>query len=222
MSSKWSWIPLVKQKSVNNEAWLWMLTDKDPCVRRSGILAASSSGSDNILSLLIQGVADPEKQVWLSARDAVLHHCPWLQLEPVPVRPVPKDLTDGRFTAAWRQIRLGLRKYVDGSVSNDSLRRLIDNRQLRSSCPAHMSGYSRNVTVNPDLTTFPYNAIGVAGPAITSFEDFCQVGRHHSPVLKGLQETPCYDICSRCVLWYRGLCQGVCLAEIFQRTQQCP
>jgi radical SAM protein with 4Fe4S-binding SPASM domain len=106
------------------------------------------------------------------------------------------------------------------ALTPDSLRRVINSGILRTSCPAHRREFSQNLTVNPDLTTFPCNAIGVTGASITEFEDLKSAGDYHSHLLRELQNVPFGRACESCLFFYRGICQGVCLAQHYATGQQ--
>lgn len=98
-------------------------------------------------------------------------------------------------------------------LSQDTLRSALLGGAIRTSCTAHRRQYSQNVTINPDLSTFPCNGLGIRGPKITEFENISAVGAHYSPLLKRLQDHPLEESCRTCLFFYRGFCQGVCLAE---------
>jgi MoaA/NifB/PqqE/SkfB family radical SAM enzyme len=103
-----------------------------------------------------------------------------------------------------------------------TLRRAVREGGLRSACTAWRRGYSMNLTVNPDLTTLPCNAIGRAGPRITEFKDFAEAGRFHAATLKPLFDHPWKPRCRHCILFHRGICQGVCLAEHYSARAAAP
>jgi MoaA/NifB/PqqE/SkfB family radical SAM enzyme len=94
-----------------------------------------------------------------------------------------------------------------------TLRRMAAEGGLRMACTAARRGFSMNVTVNPDLSTLPCNALNIAGPKITEFRSVRAAGQFHAEVLRRLYRAPWRPKCRRCVLHHRGLCQGVCLAE---------
>ena len=98
-------------------------------------------------------------------------------------------------------------------VTRQTLQRMIGEGGLRMACTAARRGYSMNLTVNPDLSTLPCNALNIAGPKITAFKSVREAGHYHSAVLRKLYATPWRPKCKRCVLHFRGLCQGACLAE---------
>lgn len=98
-------------------------------------------------------------------------------------------------------------------VTAATLRRMLGEGGLRTACTASQRGFSKNLTVNPDLTTLPCNALGKAGPRLTQFRDLGEAGRFHGPLLRALYARPWRPRCRRCALYWRGLCQGVCLAE---------
>lgn len=99
------------------------------------------------------------------------------------------------------------------TISWDSLKKVIGSGILRTSCPAHRREFTQNLTVNPDLTTFPCNAVGVAGPKLTDFSSLKSAGEYHSELITDLQFTPFGQSCESCLFFYRGICQGVCLAQ---------
>lgn len=99
------------------------------------------------------------------------------------------------------------------SLSQDVLRDMLLKGYMRSSCPVYRRSYTQNLTVNPDLTTFPCNAIGVAGPDIHQLSSLEKAGKYHQKMLEKLQFHPYRSKCINCVLFYRGFCQGACLAE---------
>ena len=98
-------------------------------------------------------------------------------------------------------------------VKPRTLRRVAQEGGLNMACTAWRRGYSLNLTVNPDLTTLPCNALRIPGPRLTEFKDFAEAGRYHAAVLRRLFDRPWQPKCARCVLHHRGLCQGACLAE---------
>lgn len=103
-------------------------------------------------------------------------------------------------------------------LSKDTLRDAAFNGFIRTSCIAHLRGYTHNLTINPDLSTFPCNAVGIAGPKITDFSSLADAGHHYEELLQSLQHTPYFDACEQCILFYRGFCQGVCLAQHAQQS----
>jgi hypothetical protein len=60
----------------------------------------------------------------------------------------------------------------------------------------------------------------VRGPKITEFSDLAEAGRHSAGLIGGLLDRPYAEQCTRCVLWYRGFCQGACLTEQFGRLRE--
>jgi hypothetical protein len=94
-----------------------------------------------------------------------------------------------------------------------TLQRLLREGGLRATCPAHRRDFTQNLTINPDLSTQPCNALGRPGPRITDFADLAAAGAHYRGLLSQLYEHPWRSECSRCALHVRGVCQAVCLAE---------
>jgi radical SAM protein with 4Fe4S-binding SPASM domain len=79
---------------------------------------------------------------------------------------------------------------------------------------------SRNLTINPDLTTFPCNGIAIRGPKLTELASIEDAGRHHAEAIRDLMLQPYDEACRDCALWYRGFCQGACLAEHHWMSRQ--
>ena len=102
-------------------------------------------------------------------------------------------------------------------VRMGTLQRMVTEGGLNMACTAARRGYSMNLTVNPDLSTLPCNALNIVGPNLTEFRDIRAAGRFHAEVLRQLYQTPWMPKCKRCVLHHRGLCQGTCLAEHARR-----
>ena len=98
-------------------------------------------------------------------------------------------------------------------VTPRTLQRVAREGGLNTACTAWRRGYSLNLTVNPDLTTLPCNALRIPGPRLLEFEDFAAAGRYHAEVLRRLFARPWQPKCARCLLHHRGICQGACLAE---------
>jgi len=120
------------------------------------------------------------------------------------------------FTKACdlRNLHLHLCKPVPlCAFSETTLRNFITNTIIRASCGAYLRKFSQNVTVNPDLSTFPCNAIASKGPLVTSFNTIDEAGLHNSAFLKQLLHLPYNDQCNNCLFFFRGFCQGSCLAE---------
>lgn len=101
--------------------------------------------------------------------------------------------------------------------SEFNLRSFLLRGSLRNACTAYLRGFSKNLTINPDLTTLPCNAIGVPGPVITEFESLEAAGRYYEDLLKRLLFQPFQKYCEKCLFHYRGFCHGVCLAEIHSK-----
>jgi MoaA/NifB/PqqE/SkfB family radical SAM enzyme len=116
-----------------------------------------------------------------------------------------------------RGIRLLLCKPVAlCAFSPHALGQMIPRGVVRSACDAYRRGYSSNVTINPDLTTFPCSVLGVEGPRVTDFGSLAEVGRHNEEFLRGLLHVPLVPACEACFYWYRGLCQGACLVHQYR------
>jgi len=101
-------------------------------------------------------------------------------------------------------------------VGKEFLRTLLLSGSIRPACAAYLDWFSRNVTVNPDLSTLPCNAIGVLGPKITEIADVKKLGAYHKKLLQSLLFSPFFERCNGCMFYFRGFCQGVCLAEKFR------
>jgi radical SAM protein with 4Fe4S-binding SPASM domain len=116
--------------------------------------------------------------------------------------------------AADRGLRLRLCKPFPLCVlAPESLRRVFLNGGVRSACAVTYDGFTRNLTVNPDLSTYPCTGIAIRGPKITELSSFEDAGRINAAAIGNLILRPYREECRRCVLWYRGFCQGTCLAE---------
>ena len=126
------------------------------------------------------------------------------------------DGTLNRFMDEAREAGVGLhlsKPFPLCHVRPTTLRRALAEGGLRMACSAWRRGYSMNLTVNPDLTTLPCNALRRPGPRLTEFADLAAAGAYHAATLKPLFDHPWQPKCRRCVLFHRGVCQGVCLAE---------
>ena len=116
--------------------------------------------------------------------------------------------------AASRGLRLFLCKpFPLCALSPESLRRMFNAGGIRSACGVMRDDFTRNLTINPDLSTFPCNGIAIRGPKISDFADLAEAGRQTAAAVEDLVSRPYHDQCRRCVLWYRGFCQGACFAE---------
>ena len=115
--------------------------------------------------------------------------------------------------ATWG-LRLHLSKpFPLCALKIESLRGMLKGETLRSACAVHRDGFTRNVTINPDLSTFPCNGIAIHGPKISELTSIDEAGRHYAATIRNLMTRPYNDACRDCALWYRGFCQGACLAE---------
>lgn len=128
-------------------------------------------------------------------------------------------LLENILTGLWRDaadrgLRLQLCKPIPlCALTPESLRRMSRDGGMRPACAIHRDDFTRNLTINPDLSTFPCNGIAIRGPRITELPCLADAGRHHGPAIRELMRRPFAGECERCVLWYRGFCQGACLAE---------
>jgi radical SAM protein with 4Fe4S-binding SPASM domain len=116
--------------------------------------------------------------------------------------------------AARHALRLHLSKpFPLCALSPGLLRRALTAGGLRPACAIHRDGFTRNVTINPDLSTFPCNGIALRGPKISQLKSFRDAGKHYAAAVESLMLQPYAEQCRDCALWYRGICRGTCLAE---------
>jgi organic radical activating enzyme len=108
-------------------------------------------------------------------------------------------------------------------VSDETLRLLGETEALRTACAITWQGYTQNLTINPDLTTFPCNAIGVAGPRVTDFPTLADASRHYRRLMEPIVNRPSFAACARCPLHYLGACKPSCNARevALLLAQQC-
>ena len=104
--------------------------------------------------------------------------------------------------------------------SLQTLRQLLFEGIINQPCTAYQRGFSKNLTINPDLSTLPCNAIGEVGPYITEFRNVQSAGSYFEPFLNNLFSYPYIVNCTRCMFYYRGFCAGVCLAEKYYRVKK--
>jgi radical SAM protein with 4Fe4S-binding SPASM domain len=105
-------------------------------------------------------------------------------------------------------------------LDKEILRSSIFKGRIRMSCTAHARGFTKNLTINPDLTTFPCNAIGVRGRSILSSRDMDVFGNDNEKLYRSLINHPMDSTCMKCILFYRGFCQGACLAQRYRNLQE--
>ena len=98
-------------------------------------------------------------------------------------------------------------------LTKEALRRGVTTGAINGCCTVANNGATQNITVNPDLTLLACNGIAATIGAIGDGRNLDQVGADASESIARLQMTPSMPDCNDCVLFYRGLCQGVCLAE---------
>lgn len=111
-------------------------------------------------------------------------------------------------------IKLRLSKPIPLCIfSNDTLRNLILTDVVRSSCAAFLRNYTQNITVNPDFSTFPCNAIFKRGPNFTDFNDIKLLGEHYKNEIDQLLYKPYIKECLDCFFYYKGFCHGTCLVN---------
>jgi radical SAM protein with 4Fe4S-binding SPASM domain len=121
--------------------------------------------------------------------------------------------------AAWK-LRLHLSKpFPLCAIDMETFRSTLGTEAIRSACAMSRDGFTRNLTINPDLSVFPCNGIALRGPKITEFATFEDAGRHCSKAVGELMLQPYDAACRNCALWYRGFCQGVCFAEQFWKSR---
>ncbi len=87
---------------------------------------------------------------------------------------------------------------------------------LQNGCVAMDAHYSRNITVNPDLSIFPCNGLARKGPEITGFASLQEAGSYFKKFISGLEARPFFPQCSSCFYGQNGLCQQACLVEKIQ------
>jgi MoaA/NifB/PqqE/SkfB family radical SAM enzyme len=105
------------------------------------------------------------------------------------------------------------------AIPESSMKEFLLDGTLRSACTAYLRNYSQNLTINPDLSTLPCNAIGLKGPVITDFNTLKEAGDYSANFLNKLLFNPYFDKCKHCLFHYRGFCQSVCLAEHYAMMQ---
>jgi len=138
----------------------------------------------------------------------------------------PNPMIEGlllKFTEACRQ--RGLKPHLCKPfplciVSAKQLEIFLRNGTLHSACTAPLRRFTQNLTINPDLSTFPCNAIGFRGPTIKELGSLEAAGEYYSGLLRALLQNPFFEKCKDCFYHYRGLCQAVCLAEHFAQLEK--
>ena len=106
------------------------------------------------------------------------------------------------------------------ALSAAALRRVLEAGGLRPACAMHRDGFTRNLTVNPDLSTFPCNGIAIRGPNLHQVESIAETGRQNAEAMEEFFYQPFAEACRECALWYRGLCRGTCMAELYRSAQE--
>jgi len=99
------------------------------------------------------------------------------------------------------------------AFSRKNLNKFLRSNMLRSACAAYLRCGTQNLTVNPDLSTYPCNSLGVRGPAITEFKTLHNASQYYREGINKLLFLPYFEQCKQCLFYYRGFCQGVCLTE---------
>lgn len=99
------------------------------------------------------------------------------------------------------------------AFSDEHLKTYLRSGVLRSACAAYLRGCTQNITVNPDLSIYPCNSVAMKGPRITDFNGLADISDYYSPWVKNMLFQPYLDACHTCMFYYRGFCQGACLAE---------
>lgn len=123
--------------------------------------------------------------------------------------------------AGRRGLRLHLSKpFPLCTLSVESLRLMLQSGGLRPACVIHHDGYTRNLTINPDLTTFPCNGIPIPGPGIRTVDGIADAGAQCARQIETLLFRPWAEPCRDCALWYRGVCRGACQAENYLQAKQ--
>ena len=136
-------------------------------------------------------------------------------------RRMEKMLVDMCDDAAQPGLRLHLSKpFPLCALSTSALRRLLYGGGMRSACAVHRDNFTRNLTINPDLSTFPCNGIAIRGPKISELRCLEEIGRHYAAEIERLMLRPYAEECRECALWYRGICRGSCLAEHYGMSRR--
>jgi radical SAM protein with 4Fe4S-binding SPASM domain len=105
------------------------------------------------------------------------------------------------------------------ALSSPALRSVLETGGMQSPCAIHRDGFTRNLTVNPDLSTFPCNGIGIRGPNLREVKSVAELGRQNASAMETIMFRPYAEACRECALWYRGVCRGTCLAEHYRSAQ---
>lgn len=103
------------------------------------------------------------------------------------------------------------------SFSDETLRYFMVKGVLRSACGAYYRDFTNNLTINPDLSTFPCNAIPLLGPSIKSLRTLKDAGNFYSEKINQILFSPYCSKCNNCLFFFRGFCQGTCLAEKYSK-----
>ena len=97
------------------------------------------------------------------------------------------------------------------ALPDSALRSLLERGALRSACTATLRAFSKNLTVNPDLSTFPCTAVREPGPRLLDFASLDEAGAHFRAFFESLLDQPPDSACEDCLFFFRGLCQCECL-----------
>ena len=121
-----------------------------------------------------------------------------------------------RFMKDVAQAGLGLHQskpFPLCMVSKETLRRAVRSGAIYSCCTVANSGYTQNLTINPDLSVYPCNGVAKATGDIKNSGSIAALGKVSGEFIRSLQSTNSLPECGECIMFYTGVCHGVCLAE---------
>lgn len=97
------------------------LEDALEATRKAGVVLLTDEESPEADFLLIMSLADVSEAVWQTARNVLIHRCPWLAMEPSFVRPVPDSALVSWQGKAWACLRRGIKLLIREAESNPNL-----------------------------------------------------------------------------------------------------
>ena len=98
-------------------------------------------------------------------------------------------------------------------VSRETLQVAIRSGAIYSCCTVANSGNTQNLTINPDLSVYPCNGVAKTTGEIINSTSRDTLGKKADALVRSLQSTHSLPECGACIMFYTGVCHGVCLAE---------
>lgn len=118
----------------------------------------------------------------------------------------------GEANAQGIEVRLS-KPFPPCLLTEETARKFLANGSFTTSCPVHLTGYTNNLVIYPDLSYSPCLGLNVkVQQRIIEFPGLRAAALQYRRPVEALMRQPLFEHCAACPLSRGGRCVGACLS----------